>query len=58
MFSVIYQLFIVVFIFVGLLLLFVLFGHHTAGFLNLNSHGGLLPNGATGLIISMLVVIN
>ncbi|TPV47321.1 gamma-aminobutyrate permease [Bacillus dicomae] len=45
-----------VFIFVGLLLLFVLFGHHTAGFLNLNSHGGLLPNGATGLI--MLVVIN
>ncbi|AFQ12320.1 GABA permease [Bacillus cereus FRI-35] len=47
-----------VFIFVGLLLLFVLFGHHTAGFLNLNSHGGLLPNGATNLIISMLVVIN
>ncbi|WP_442896552.1 gamma-aminobutyrate permease [Bacillus sp. CCNWLW147] len=58
MFSVIYQLFIVVFIFVGLLLLFVLFGHHTARFFNLNSHGGLLPNGATGLIISMLVVIN
>ncbi|OWT47551.1 gamma-aminobutyrate permease [Bacillus sp. K2I17] len=47
-----------VFIFVGLLLLFILFGHHTAGLLNLNSHGVLLPNGATGLIISMLVVIN
>ncbi|TXR83942.1 gamma-aminobutyrate permease [Bacillus sp. BF9-10] len=47
-----------VFIFIGLLLLFVLFGHHTAELLNLNSHGGLLPNGATGLIISLLVVIN
>ncbi|PGW02133.1 gamma-aminobutyrate permease [Bacillus cereus] len=48
----------VVFIFAGILLLFVLFGHHTAEFLNLNSHGGLFPNGATGWIISMLVVIN
>ncbi|PEC53263.1 gamma-aminobutyrate permease [Bacillus cereus] len=46
-----------VFIFAGLLFLFVLFGHHTAGFLNLNSQGGLFPNGATGLIIPMLVVI-
>ena len=49
---------IVVFIIAGLLLLLVTFGDHTAvGFSNLTDHGGFLPNGPTGLIAAMLVVI-
>lgn len=43
---------------VGLLLLLVNFGNHTAvGFSNLTEHGGFLPNGPSGLIAAMLVVI-
>jgi AAT family amino acid transporter len=42
----------------GLLLLLVTFGDHTAvGFSNLTEHGGFFPNGSTGLITAMLVVI-
>jgi len=49
---------IVVFIIAGLVLLLVTFGDHTAvGFSNLTDHGGFLPNGPTGLIAAMLVVI-
>lgn len=49
---------IVVFIIAGLALLLVTFGNHTAvGFSNLTDHGGFLPNGPTGLIAAMLVVI-
>ncbi|ATP39852.1 amino acid permease [Solibacillus sp. R5-41] len=49
---------IVVFIIAGLVLLLVSFGNHTAvGFTNLTDHGGFLPNGPTGLIAAMLVVI-
>ncbi|OAB26053.1 amino acid permease [Paenibacillus macquariensis subsp. defensor] len=49
---------IVVFIIAGLVLLLVTFGNHTAvGFSNLTDHGGFLPNGPTGLIAAMLVVI-
>ncbi|MEC0093544.1 amino acid permease [Paenibacillus macquariensis] len=49
---------IVVFIIAGLALLLVTLGNHTAvGFSNLTDHGGFLPNGPTGLITAMLVVI-
>ncbi|MED3996289.1 MULTISPECIES: amino acid permease [Peribacillus] len=49
---------IIVFIMAGLLLLLVTFGDHTAvGFSNLTEHGGFFPNGSTGLITAMLVVI-
>lgn len=49
---------IIVFIMAGLLLLLVTFGDHTAvGFSNLTDHGGFFPNGSTGLITAMLVVI-
>ncbi|MFJ7736893.1 amino acid permease [Lysinibacillus sp. NPDC097287] len=49
---------IVVFIIAGFVLLLVTFGDHTAvGFSNLKEHGGFLPNGPTGLIAAMLVVI-
>ncbi|WP_342514004.1 amino acid permease [Sporosarcina sp. FSL K6-1522] len=49
---------IVVFIIAGLLLLLVTFGDHTAvGFSNLTQHGGFFPNGSTGFIAAMLVVI-
>lgn len=49
---------IVVFIIAGLALLLVTFGNHTAvGFSNLTEHGGFFPNGPTGLIAAMLVVI-
>ncbi|MFH0345977.1 amino acid permease [Bacillus vallismortis] len=49
---------IIIFIILGLLLLFVSFGDHTAaGFSNLTEHGGFFPNGGTGLITAMLVVI-
>lgn len=49
---------IVVFIIAGLALLLVTFGNHTAvGFSNLTDHGGFFPNGPTGLIAAMLVVI-
>ncbi|MFJ7928857.1 amino acid permease [Peribacillus sp. NPDC096448] len=49
---------IIVFIMAGLLLLLVTFGDHAAvGFSNLTEHGGFFPNGSTGLITAMLVVI-
>lgn len=49
---------IIVFIIAGFILLLVTFGDHTAvGFSNLTSHGGFFPNGPTGLITAMLVVI-
>ncbi|MFJ7950210.1 amino acid permease [Lysinibacillus sp. NPDC096418] len=49
---------IVVFILAGFILLLFTFGDHTAvGFSNLTEHGGFLPNGPTGLIAAMLVVI-
>ncbi|MCY8106173.1 amino acid permease [Bacillus mojavensis] len=49
---------IIIFILLGLLLLFVSFGDHTAaGFSNLTEHGGFFPHGGTGLITAMLVVI-
>ncbi|KAA0956369.1 MULTISPECIES: amino acid permease [unclassified Planococcus (in: firmicutes)] len=49
---------IVVFIVAGLILLLVTFGNHTAiGFSNLTDHGGFLPNGPSGLVAAMLVVI-
>lgn len=49
---------IIIFIILGLLLLFVSFGDHTAsGFSNLTDHGGFFPHGGTGLITAMLVVI-
>ncbi|MDN4525911.1 amino acid permease [Fictibacillus fluitans] len=49
---------IVIFIVAGILLLFASFGHHTApSFSNLTGHGGFFPNGPTGLITAMLVVI-
>ncbi|MEG0450206.1 MAG: amino acid permease [Lysinibacillus sp.] len=49
---------IVVFIIAGFVLLLVTFGDHTAvGFSNLTEHGGFLPNGPTGLVAAMLVVI-
>ena len=49
---------IVVFIIAGFVLLLVTFGDHTAvGFSNLTDHGGFFPNGPTGLIAAMLVVI-
>ncbi|MES9682274.1 amino acid permease [Bacillus sp. AFS001701] len=49
---------IIVFILAGLVLLLVNFGDHKAvGFHNLTDHGGFFPNGSTGLISAMLVVI-
>lgn len=49
---------IVVFIIAGFALLLVTFGNHDAvGFSNLTEHGGFFPNGPTGLIAAMLVVI-
>lgn len=49
---------IIVFIIAGFVLLLVTFGDHTAvGFSNLTDQGGFLPNGSTGLIAAMLVVI-
>ncbi len=49
---------IIVFILAGLILLLVNFGDHKAvGFSNLTDHGGFFPNGPTGLISAMLVVI-
>ena len=49
---------IIVFIIAGLILLLVTFGNHSAvGFANLTEHGGFFPNGSTGLIVAMLVVI-
>ncbi|KOS67731.1 amino acid permease [Lysinibacillus contaminans] len=49
---------IVVFIIAGFVLLLVTFGNHTAvGFSNLTDHGGFFPNGSTGLVAAMLVVI-
>lgn len=49
---------IVVFIIAGFILLFVSFGNHTAvGFSNLTNHGGFFPNGPSGIITAMLVVI-
>jgi len=49
---------IIVFIIAGLILLLVTFGNHSAvGFANLTEHGGFFPNGSTGLIAAMLVVI-
>ncbi|MDQ0269596.1 amino acid permease [Cytobacillus purgationiresistens] len=49
---------IIVFIIAGLSLIFLTFGNHTAvGFSNLNDHNGFFPNGTTGLIMAMLVVI-
>lgn len=49
---------IIVFIIAGLGLLIVTFGNHTAvGFSNLTDHGGFFPNGPTGLIAAMLIVI-
>ncbi len=49
---------IIIFIILGLLLLFVSFGDHTASeFSNLTDHGGFFPHGGTGLITAMLVVI-
>lgn len=49
---------IIVFILVGVLLLLVNFDDHKAvGFSNLTDHGGFFPNGPTGLITAMLVVI-
>lgn len=49
---------IIVFIIAGLGLLLVTFGNHTAvGFSNLTDHGGFFPNGPTGLIAAMLIVI-
>lgn len=49
---------IAVFIIVGLLLLLATFGNHTAvGFSNLTKYDGFFPNGSTGIITAMLVVI-
>ncbi|RXY99825.1 amino acid permease [Fictibacillus sp. S7] len=49
---------IVIFILAGILLLFASFGHHVApSFSNLTGQGGFFPNGSTGLITAMLVVI-
>ena len=49
---------IIVFIIAGLALLLFTFGNHTAvGFSNLTNHGGFFPNGPSGLIAAMLVVI-
>ncbi|WP_409290284.1 amino acid permease [Peribacillus sp. SCS-37] len=49
---------IIVFILAGIMLLFVTFGQHTApGASNLSGNGGFFPNGPSGLITAMLVVI-
>ncbi|MCY8808555.1 amino acid permease [Bacillus atrophaeus] len=49
---------IVIFIILGLLLLFFTFGNHSAvGLSNLTEHGGFFPHGPSGLITAMLVVI-
>lgn len=49
---------IIIFILCGAFLLFGSFGHHTApNFANLTEHGGFFPNGPSGLMTAMLVVI-
>lgn len=49
---------IILFILLGLVVLFVSFnGHQAAGFANLTQHGGFFPNGMHGLVAAMLVVI-
>ncbi|MCY1118100.1 amino acid permease [Bacillus safensis] len=49
---------IILFIIIGLTMLFVSFGQHAApGLSNLTDHGGFFPNGTGGLIAAMLVVV-
>ncbi|MFJ5964453.1 amino acid permease [Bacillus sp. NPDC093026] len=49
---------IILFMIIGLTMLFVSFGQHTApGLSNLTEHGGFFPNGTGGLIAAMLVVV-
>lgn len=49
---------IALFIIFGFFVLFFPFaGHEAIGFSNLTAHGGFLPNGVTGIITAMLVVL-